>query len=350
MTGEIEEVGDGADQRRNRENIARNPCARTRGRSAEQGRKSAFVGHDGGAGGALCGGDVVDGPFLQCQQRIERPAAGVDRRDHGCRNDVRAFGGDIDLSVGSIYALASVVSAQLLVSGHSMAVAAVAGLAVGAGAGVVNGLAVVRFGIPSFIVTLGTLSVFRGISLLLTSGSSISLDRTRVNVAQFATIGNYKVFGQIPLQAVIFVLVAIGFGLLLSRTRFGFHVYAVGGSQTASELCGINVDLVRVLNFAISGVLAAAGGLVGLSFLLYVQGVSGNGLELTVITAVIVGGAALFGGSGSVRGTVIGVLTIGVLNDVLVLRGISSFWQTTVSGLVIIAAVAFDVTVRKRLH
>lgn len=256
--------------------------------------------------------------------------------------------GDIDLSVGSIYALASVVTADILLSGHSAGLAVVAGLLVGAVAGAINGIITVAFNIPSFIVTLGTLSVYRGVSLLLTDGSPISLDQNQPNIAQFGELGTGKVFGEVSVQALILAAVAVAGALLLARTRFGYHVYAVGGSQTAARLCGINVNLVRVLNFVISGVAAALAGIVGLAFLLYVQGVSGAGLELTVITAVIVGGAALFGGSGTIVGTIVGVLIIGVLNNVLVLQGVSSFWQTTVIGLVIVAAVAFDALMRRR--
>lgn len=256
--------------------------------------------------------------------------------------------GDIDLSVGSIYALASVSAAQVLAQGQSMLLAVAVGLGVGALAGIVNGVLVVAFKIPSFIVTLGTLSVFRGISLLMTEGSPISLKEGLANIDQFAVIGQGRLFGQVPVQAVIFLAVAVAGVLLLARSRFGFHVYAIGGSPSAARLAGINVSLIRVLNFAITGMLAGLAGLIGLSFLLYVQGVSGAGLELTVITAVIVGGTALFGGTGSVVGTVIGVLIIGVLNNVLVLHGVSSFWQTTVIGIVIIAAVAFDAFIRRR--
>jgi ribose transport system permease protein len=256
--------------------------------------------------------------------------------------------GDIDLSVGSIYALASVVAADLLDNGRSAAVAVAAGVLVGCCAGAINGIATVAFKIPSFIVTLGTLSVFRGVSLLMTDGDPISLNQSEPNINQFGLLGGGKVAGGISVQALVLVVVAVLGALLLSHSRFGYHVYAVGGSATAARLCGINVNLVRILSFVISGALAAVAGLIGLSFLLYVQGVSGAGLELTVITAVIVGGTALFGGAGTVAGTVIGVLIIGVLNNVLVLRGVSSFWQTTVIGLVIIGAVAFDAVVRRR--
>ncbi len=113
----------------------------------------------------------------------------------------------------------------------------------------------------------------------------------------------------------------------LRWTRFGFHVYAVGGSREAARLCGIATASVRIVSFVIVGVLAALAGIVGLSFLLYAQGTTGTGLELLVITAVIIGGAALFGGSGTMLGTLVGVLLIATLQNVLILAGISSFWQ-----------------------
>jgi ribose transport system permease protein len=146
---------------------------------------------------------------------------------------------------------------------------------------------------------------------------------------------------------VMLVLVAVG-GFVLRFTRFGYHVYAVGGSREAARLCGIAVGRIRIISFVIVGALSALAGIAGLSFLLYVQGTTGTGLELLVITAVIIGGAALFGGSGTMLGTVVGVFLIGTLQNVLILAGISSFWQTVVIGVVIIAAVALDTWVRKR--
>jgi ribose transport system permease protein len=255
--------------------------------------------------------------------------------------------GEIDLSVGSIYALASVVTAQLLAAGRSAGVSVAAGLVAGVLAGACNGLLAVFLRIPSFIVTLGSLSVYRGISLLATDGAPISLDLGQRQVEQFAVLGGGRV-ANIPVQVLLFGGVLVVGGLALARSRLGYHLYAVGGSPQASRLCGINVAATKVIAFAVSGLCAALAGVVGLSFLLYVQGVSGQGLELGVITAVIVGGAALFGGSGTVAGTLVGVLIIGLLNNILVLKGVSSFWQTTVVGVVIVAAVAVDAVARRR--
>ena len=255
--------------------------------------------------------------------------------------------GEIDLSVGSIYALASVVAGMLLQHGTNWVLVVVAAIAVGAAAGLVNGAITVGFGLPSFIVTLGTLSIFRGISLLLTDGAPISLDDTDPNVASFSYLGQGRPFG-IPMQFVIMVAVAIMGGFLLRFTRFGFHVYAVGGSREAARLCGIAVGGVRVAGLVIVGALSGLAGVLGLSFLSYVQGTTGTGLELLVITAVIIGGAALFGGSGTMIGTVVGVLFIGALQNILVLGGVSSFWQTIVIGVVIVAAVAFDTWLRRQ--
>ncbi|MEU4779714.1 ABC transporter permease [Micromonospora sp. NPDC023633] len=255
---------------------------------------------------------------------------------------------EIDLSVGSIYGLGAVVCGLLMTSDVAWPLAALAGIAAGTVAGLLNGLLTVGFGIPSFIVTLGTLSVFRGVTLLLSGGSPISLSANDPEVAEFNLLGQGKLFGVLPMQLVIFALVAVLGTILLARSRYGFNTYAVGGSAEAARLCGINTGRVRVTAFMLSGTLAGLAGVLGLSFLSYVQGVTGAGMELTAISAVIIGGAALFGGSGTMLGTVIGVAFIGVLQNILNLRGISSFWQTVATGTVIILAVAADTWLRRR--
>jgi ribose/xylose/arabinose/galactoside ABC-type transport system permease subunit len=255
--------------------------------------------------------------------------------------------GEIDLSVGSVYALGAVICGQLLGHGYGMTVAIAAGLAAGVGAGLINGLVTVYLGLPSFIVTLGMLSAVRGATLLITNGAPISLDTSHAEIASFSRLGQDKLAG-LPIQFV-FMLAVFAVGIVLLRfTRFGFNVYAVGGSREAARLCGIDVARVRVLCFVLLGLLSALAGIIGLAFLDYVQGVTGQGLELTVITSVIVGGTALFGGSGTMLGTLTGVVLIGALNNILVLAGISSFWQTFVIGVVIIVAVALDTGLRRR--
>lgn len=255
---------------------------------------------------------------------------------------------EIDLSVGSIYALGAISSGLLMTEGLAWPLAAAGGVAVGTVAGFLNGAMTVRFGIPSFIVTLGTLSVYRGVALLLSDGAPISLSPDQPGVAEFNLLGQGELFGILPMQLVIFAVIAALGMVVLSRTRYGFNTYAVGGSAEAARLCGINTGRVKVVAFTISGTLAALAGVLGLSFLSYVQGVTGTGMELTVISAVIIGGAALFGGSGTMLGTVIGVAFIGALQNILNLRGIASFWQTVATGLVIILAVAADTWMRRR--
>lgn len=256
--------------------------------------------------------------------------------------------GEIDLSVGSIYALTAITTGMAIVAGVAWPLAVLIGLAVGAAAGLLNGLAVVMLGVPSFIVTLGSLSVFRGVALLISDGAPISLNSQMAGVAEFNLIGQGRLFGVVPMQFIIFAVIAAVGILLLSRSRLGFNTYAVGGNQEAARLVGINVKVVKVWAFVLSGLTAGAAGVLGLSFLSYVQGVTGTGLELTVISAVIIGGAALFGGSGTMWGTIIGVAFIGLLQNILNINGISSFWQTVVTGLVIVAAVALDTWQRKR--
>ncbi|MBB2910733.1 ribose transport system permease protein [Streptosporangium becharense] len=255
---------------------------------------------------------------------------------------------EIDLSVGSIYALGAIVTGLLISDGLPWTVAALAGVLSGAAAGFLNGALTVGLGIPSFIVTLGSLSVFRGLALLLSDGSPISLSSGTPGVAEFTLLGQGRLFGVVPMQLIFLILTVLLGWVILSRTRYGFHTYAVGGSQEAARLCGIDAGRVKILAFVMSGTLAAFAGVLGLSFLSYVQGVTGTGMELTVISAVIIGGAALFGGSGTMWGTLIGVAFIGVLQNVLNLRGISSFWQTVATGAVIILAVAVDTLLRRR--
>ena len=255
---------------------------------------------------------------------------------------------EIDLSVGSIYGLGAICSGLLMSADVAWPIAALGGIAAGAAAGFLNGVMTVGFGIPSFIVTLGTLSVYRGVALLLSGGAPISLPGSDPNVAEFSLMGQGKLFGLVPMQLIIFALVAIVGMIVLSRSRYGFNTYAVGGSTEAARLCGINTGRVRITAFTISGTMAGLAGVLGLSFLSYVQGVTGTGMELTAISAVIIGGAALFGGSGTMLGTIIGVAFIGVLQNILNLRGISSFWQTVATGAVIIIAVAADTWLRKR--
>lgn len=249
---------------------------------------------------------------------------------------------EIDLSVGSIYALAAVTSGLALEAGWPIPLAIGVALAVGLVAGTINGLLTVWLRLPSFIVTLGTLSVFEGTALLVAGGNPITLGRGVHDLSLFNFIAQGQLWGVIPMQLVFFILFLVVGGVLLRFTRFGYHVYATGGSPVAAKLAGIDIKAVKTVSFALSGLCAATAGVLGLSFLDYVQGVSGQGIELTVIAAVIIGGTALFGGTGTMTGTLIGVVFLGTLSDILNLQNVSSFIETVITGIIIILAVSVD--------
>ncbi|MFT4029164.1 MAG: ABC transporter permease [Protaetiibacter sp.] len=256
--------------------------------------------------------------------------------------------GEIDLSIGAIYVLCATLCGELINTGAPWPLAALAAILLGALCGLVNGLITTLLKIPSFIVTLGTLSVFRGGALLVTQGVPINLDATSRNVYEFSLIGNSRLLGVIPSQFLLFAFLAVAFGLLLRFSVYGYHVYGVGGSRAAAALAGIPVKRVSIQSFVLSGAMSSVAGIVGLSYLLNVQGTSGVGYELLVITAVVVGGAVLTGGSGTMVGTVLGVLLIAALQNVLILSGVSSYWQTITTGVVIVASVALDGLLRRR--
>lgn len=267
--------------------------------------------------------------------------------------------GEIDLSIGSIYALAGLSTGLLLTEGWSLIPAIAAGLGIGSAAGFINGFLSTYGKLPSFITTLGMMSVTRGAALLLTNGEPVTIrEQFGVQPAaleQFKFIGQGQLFQQpggfpgIPMQLVFFVIVVLLGWLLLGRTVFGFKIYAVGGSPKAARASGIQVARVKIQAFVMMGFLSGLAGILVLAFLLSGQaGQTGSGLELDVIAAVIVGGAALSGGEGSILGTILGVFIIGVLRNGLVLLNISPFWQTTIIGLVIILAVGIDKWTRGR--
>lgn len=255
--------------------------------------------------------------------------------------------GEIDLSVGSTYALAGLGAGILIVLGWGLFPALVLGLMCGAGIGVINGLLSTYGRLPSLIATLGMLSIVRGTALLMTGGKPVTVNERNGadpdTLAAFEAMGQGYLFGAVPMQLVFFAAVAALGWLLLSRTAFGFRVFAVGGSAKAARVSGIHVQTVKIWAFVIMGVLAALAGILSMAFLPSGQaGRTGLGLELDVIAAVVVGGASLAGGIGTVLGTVLGVLIIGVLRNGLVLLGVSPFTQEVMIGLVIIVAVAID--------
>ncbi len=255
--------------------------------------------------------------------------------------------GGIDLSVGSVLALAGAVSASLLKNGieitglniliqFTLLGALVGGIVTGFSLGLFNGLMITRFRIPPFVATLGMLSVARGLTMLLTGGFPI----TGLGNA-FAQIGTGKALGM-PLPVWISASLVGLFVLILRKTPFGRHIYAVGGNERAAELSGLRVQRIKLGVYALGGVLAAVAGLIATSRLDSAQPNAGLGYELDSIAAVVIGGTSLSGGRGTILGTVLGCLIIGVLNNGLFLMNVSPFWQQVVKGMVILVAVAVD--------
>jgi ribose transport system permease protein len=255
--------------------------------------------------------------------------------------------GGIDLSVGAVLALSGAVAADLLKNGVIVAPLAVelqftvfgaivAGLLVGAAAGCFNGLAITRFRLPPFVATLGMFSIARGLTMLWTGGFPI----TGLGPA-FGFLGT-EVFLGIPMPVWISGSLVGLFVVLTRKTRFGRYVYAVGGNERAAHLSGLPVARIKVAVYTLCGLLAGAAGLIVTARLDSAQPNAGLGYELDSIAAVVIGGTSLSGGRGSVVGTVLGCLIIGVLNNGLFLLDVSPFWQQVVKGFVILAAVAID--------
>lgn len=242
----------------------------------------------------------------------------------------------IDLAVGSVLGLTAVIAVQVsLVEAWAWS-AVPAGLAAGAAIGALTGAAVAYGGLAPFIITLGTYTALRGAAYLLAGGTTVINPELG-----FAWIGN-DYLGPVPWLVVVAALVVAGCAFVLRRTVFGRDVYAVGGNPEAASLAGINEGAVLVGVYAISGTLAALGGVMSASRLYSANGQLGTGYELDAIAAVILGGTSFAGGVGGVLGTLYGALVIAVLNNGLTLMNVSYFWQLVAKGVLIVLAVGLD--------
>jgi ribose transport system permease protein len=250
--------------------------------------------------------------------------------------------GGLDLSVGSTLALAGVVTGLSLGAGASSPVAVVIGLLASLGVGLANGLLVAKMKINPFITTLGTMITVRGLLLILASGRAV------LNLPpSFTVIGQGRLFGiQYPIFVVL-LLVICG-DLLLRNSRFFRQSYYIGGNAHAARLSGINVDLVQIINYCLVAGLAGAAGLMLTARFGSASVTVGSGIELRVITACIIGGASLSGGEGSVLGAFLGALFMGMLANALNLLGVDVYYQSFITGLILILAVVFDVINERR--
>jgi ribose transport system permease protein len=248
----------------------------------------------------------------------------------------------IDLSVGSLVALAGIVLATLLQLSVPMPLAIVAALAVGFGFGSLNGVAIAWGRLPPFIATLGMMSIARGCALLFTDGRPISGFEP-----SFRSLATGRPLG-LPASVVIAAMVYLCAQFVLQRTRFGRYVYAMGGNEEATRLSGVNVRMHKTLVYGVSGLTSALAAVLLTARLNSAQPIAGIMYELDAIAATVIGGTSLMGGDGGLGGTLIGALIMGVLRNGLNLLGVSSFLQQVVIGLVIVFAVLVDTAIKAR--
>jgi len=244
--------------------------------------------------------------------------------------------GGIDLSVGSTVSICGAIAATLTKSTGNAFISVLVALIFGAFIGLINGLIIAKGKIQAFIATLGTMTIFRGVTYVYTNGTPIS------GLGQgFMAIGNDKILG-IPVPVIIMIVIFIIGYYLLTQVRFGRYVYALGGNEDSARLSGINTQKIKTLIYVISGIMASIGGIIVTSRIGSASPNAGSGFELDAIAAVVLGGTSLAGGEGSIIGTIIGALIIGILNNGLNLMNVSPFYQQIVKGLVILFAVMID--------
>ncbi|KJR44821.1 Ribose ABC transport system, permease protein RbsC [Desulfosporosinus sp. I2] len=249
----------------------------------------------------------------------------------------------IDLSPGSLVGITSVIVASYAHPNQMPLVGALAiGLLVGIVAGLINGTLISYLGLAPFIVTLGMYTAARGAAMVYTNGIPITNFSSN-----FLFIGAGDIFG-IPVPIIILLVVAVIFHFMLTRTRFGRHIYAIGGNEHAAVISGINVKRVKVLVYVLAGVLASVSGIALTARIASGQPSLGLGYELDAITAAVVGGTSLTGGKGSVFGTISGALVIGVINNGMDLLNCNVFWQQVIKGIIIVLAVLIDQLQKRR--
>jgi ribose/xylose/arabinose/galactoside ABC-type transport system permease subunit len=243
--------------------------------------------------------------------------------------------GEIDISVGSIFGIVSVVVALLLKAGYGVSLAVSAGLAVGMICGFLNGIIAQLINVPAVVVTLATLGIYRAIALVLANGSPVG--GLPDNPAFFDSFGQGAV-GQVSCITLLFLVVAFVVEIALRFTSSGFRVLAIGSNPLAAHLIGFHVERTRVLLLAFSGLMAGVSGTCAVAYLDTAGPTGGTGYELSALAATIIGGVKLSGGRGSILGVLLGLCVIGIIQNLIVLWGISPNWTQGVSGIVLLAA------------
>ncbi|CAN5359233.1 hypothetical protein BH10PSE7_BH10PSE7_25320 [soil metagenome] len=244
--------------------------------------------------------------------------------------------GEIDISVGSIYALSAVVAALLMKNGYGVPLAIAGGLGVGLACGLVNGIVAQVINVSAVVVTLATLGVYRTLTLGVSGGSPVTgMPNSPVFFDGFGQGG----LGGVSFITMLFIIVAVLAEIVLRKTAFGFRLIAIGSNPVAARLVGFHVETMRLVLLALSGLLAALSGVCSVAYLHTAGPTAGAGYELSVLAAAIIGGVQLTGGRGSIIGVMLGLCVIGIIQNLIVLWGISPNWTQGVSGIVLIAAV-----------
>ena len=250
--------------------------------------------------------------------------------------------GGFDLSVGAVLAVSGTIAGMLMINGYSISMAVIITLFFGGIVGFVNGVIVTKLGVNPLVATLGTLSVVRGAGLVLTEGFSVTgLPKS------FSFIGSES-WGGIPLVVLVTIVIVVIGDLALRHTRYFRQTYYIGTNESAARLSGIAVHQVRISAYIITSVLAALAGILLASRLMAGTPTAGNGLELQVLAAAVIGGASLSGGEGTIFGAFLGVIFVALINNAMTMLDVSIYWQMVVTGVVLVLAVSLDQLLRRK--
>jgi simple sugar transport system permease protein len=256
--------------------------------------------------------------------------------------------GEIDLSFGSIMAFGMTAYSLVFTATGSAWLGFIACLLAGLGAGILNGIIVVKIGIPSLVTTIGTQFFWAGVVLVLTNGSGLGMTDVRDTILYPAFVG--RIGGVIPAQFVWTIVFAAVIWFFLNRHRFGAHVYLIGDNVESAKLMGVNVDLTKIIAFAIVGFAAAFAGFVVSEEVLYFWPTLGGGYLLNTLASVFLGGTSVFGGMGTIFGTFVASFIIGSINAGIVAANLTGYWTQLIYGLIIVVSVALQTVVGKRFR